>query len=253
MPTALLFASEGGAAAETAAAQAAEKGISVNGPLVVASFDLFGITFNLTESIIVQWIVILILLVVVLIITRNLKVVPETKRQAAAEMIVEFFRSTVDGTMGAKYGRHIPYFAALFCFVMINNLMSLFGLRNPTADVSVTGALAIITFCMVQYNKAKTGKFKGYMKSFVEPMPFMLPFNIIGEFANPLALTLRLFGNMVAGMVIGSLVYFALGHFAIGVPAVLSLYFDVFSAVMQAYIFMMLSMSYISSAECGDD
>lgn len=250
MPTALLFASEVG---EAAAEQAAEKGISVNGPLVVASFDLFGITFNLTESIIVQWIVMLILLIVVLIISRNLKVVPETKRQAAAEMIVEFFRDTVNGTMGEKYPRHVPYFAALFCFIMINNLMGLFGLRNPTADVSVTGSFAIITFCMVQFNKGKTGKFKGFMKSFVEPMPFMLPFNIIGEFANPLALTLRLFGNMVAGMVIGSLIYFALGHFAIAIPAVLSLYFDIFSAVMQAYIFMMLSMSYISSAECGDD
>lgn len=239
MPAALLFASEGG--------------ISVNGPLVVASFNLFGITFNLTESIIVQWFVILILLAVILIITHNMKVVPETKRQAAAEMIVDFFRSTVDGTMGAKYGKYVPYFAALFCFIMINNLMGLLGLRNPTADVSVTGAFAIITFFMVQFNRAKTGKFKGYMKSFVEPMPFMLPFNIIGEFANPLALTLRLFGNMVAGMVIGSLIYFALGNFAILVPAVASLYFDIFSAVMQAYIFIMLSMSYISSADCSDD
>lgn len=239
MPTALMFASE--------------SGISVNGPLKVASFKLFGITFNLTESIIVQWFVILILLAVVLIITRNLKVIPETKRQVAAEWIVEFFRGTVSGTMGAKYKVHITYFAALFCFIMINNLMGLLGLRNPTADVSVTGAFAIITFCMVQYNKAKTGKFKGFMKSFVDPMPFMLPFNIIGEFANPLALTLRLFGNMVAGMVIGSLIYFALGHFAILVPAVASLYFDIFSAVMQAYIFMMLSMSYITSADCGEE
>ncbi len=239
MPSALTFA--------------AESGISVNGPLVVASFKLFGITFNLTESVIVQWFVILLLLIVVLVLTHNLKVVPETKRQAAAEMIVEFFRNTVEGSMGVKYQRHIAYFGALCCFIMINNLMGLLGLRNPTADVSVTGAFAIITFCMVQFNKGKTGKFKGFMKSFVEPLPFMLPFNIIGEFANPLALTLRLFGNMVAGMVIGSLIYFALGHFAILIPAVASLYFDIFSAVMQAYIFMMLSMSYISSADCGED
>lgn len=239
MPTALMFASE--------------SGFSVDGPLVVASFKLFGITFDLTESIIIQWLVILILLVVVLVLTRNLKVIPETRRQAAAEWIVEFFRGTVSGTMGAKYKAHITYFAALFCFIMINNLMGLLGLRNPTADVSVTGAFAIITFCMTQYNKAKTGKFKGFMKSFVEPMPFMLPFNIIGEFANPLALTLRLFGNMVAGMVISGLIYYALGYFALVIPAVASLYFDLFSAVMQAYIFMMLSMSYISSADCGEE
>ena len=181
-----------------------------------------------------------------------MKVVPETKRQAAAEWIVEFFTSTVDSTMGNKYNKYRPYFMALFCFIMVNNLMGLLGLRNPTADVSVTGSFAIITFFMVQVNRAKTGKFKGYMKSFVEPLPFMLPFNIIGEFANPLALTLRLFGNMVAGMVISALIYFALGNFAVLVPAVASLYFDIFSAVMQAYIFIMLSMSYISSAECED-
>lgn len=238
MPTVLALASEGG--------------ITVNGPLVVTSFNLFGMTINLTESVIIQWFVILILLAVVLILTHNMKVVPETKRQAAAEWIVEFFSSTVDGTMGPKYNKYRPYFMALFCFIMINNLMGLLGLRNPTADVSVTGSFAIITFFMVQINRAKTGKFKGYMKSFVEPLPFMLPFNIIGEFANPLALTLRLFGNMVAGTVIGALIYFALGNFAILIPAVTSLYFDVFSAVMQAYIFIMLSMSYISSAECGD-
>ena len=234
----------------TALMLAAESGITVNGPLVVASFDLFGITFNLTESIIVQWLVIAIWLVIVLILTHNMKVVPETKRQAAAEWIVGFFIDTVDTTMGTKYNKYRAYIMALFCFIVLQNLMGLLGLRNPTADVSVTGTLAVITFCMVQYNKGKTGKFKGYMKSFVEPLPFMLPFNIIGEFANPLALALRLFGNMVAGTVINALIYFALGKLAILIPAIASLYFDIFSAVMQAYIFIMLSMSYISSADC---
>ena len=239
MPTALLLASE-------------SSGITVNGPLVVASFELFGITWNLTESIVVQWLVILILLAVVLILTHNMKVIPETRRQAAAEWIVEFFRGTVDMSMGPKYRVYQPYIAALFCFSLISSLMSLLGLRSPTADISVTGAWALITFVMIQYNRAKTGKAKGYFKSFIEPMPFMLPFNIIGEVANPVSLALRHFGNLVAGMVIGSLIYFALGNFAILVPAVASLYFDIFSAVMQAYIFIMLSMSYISSAECGD-
>ncbi len=240
MPTALMLASA-----------AAEKTLEVNGALkVVKLFEINGTEFWLTESVIVQWIVILILLAVVLILTHNLKPVPETKRQAAAEMLVEFVRDTVHGTMGTKYNAYTPYIITLLCYIMINNLMGLMGLRNPTADVSVTGTFAIMTFILVQYNRAKTGKFKGYFKSFIEPLPFMLPFNIIGEFANPLALALRLFGNMVAGTVIGGLIYFALGNFAILVPAVASLYFDIFSAVMQSYIFIMLSMSYISSAEC---
>ena len=225
-------------------------GVTIQGPHVIASFDLFGITMNLTESIVVQWLVILFLLAFILIITRNLKVVPETKRQMIAEWIVEFFTGTVNDTMGAKYRAYYPYIACLCCFSLFSSLMSLLGLRSPTADLSVTGAWALITFFLVQYNRAKTGGPKGYFKAFVEPMPFMLPFNIIGEVANPVSLALRHFANLVAGMVIGALIYFALGNFAILVPAVASLYFDLFSSVMQAYIFIMLTMSYISSAEC---
>lgn len=240
MPTALLLMSE-------------SSGISVNGPKIVAQFTVGGMPIRLTETIIIQWLVILILTVFIIVITRNMKVVPETKRQALAEMIVGFFTDTVNDTMGGKYKSYIPYIGALFCFSLISSLMSLLGLRSPTADICVTGAWALITFFLVQYNRAKTGKVKGYFKSFIEPLPFMLPFNIIGEFANPLALALRHFCNLVGGMVIGSLIYFALGKFAILVPAVASLYFDIFSAVMQAYIFIMLTMSYISSAECGDE
>ncbi len=239
MPTALMLASA-----------AAESKLEVNGALKVVELFGEGSGLWLTESVIVQWIVILILLAVVLILTHNLKPVPETRRQAAAEMLVEFVRDTVHGTMGTKYNAYTPYIMTLLCYIMINNLMGLMGLRNPTADVSVTGTFALMTFVLVQYNRAKTGKFKGYFKSFIEPLPFMLPFNIIGEVANPLALALRLFGNMIAGTVIGGLIYFALGNFAVLVPAVASLYFDIFSAVMQSYIFIMLSMSYISSAEC---
>ena len=235
MPTALLLASEG---------------MSVGGPLVVTSFDLFGITINLTESIIVQWIVMLVLLAIVLVLTHNMKVIPETKRQAAAEWIVTFFSKTVDDTMGSKYYCYKPYICTLFCFIMISCLMSLFGLRSPAADISVTGTWAVITFMMTQFNRAKTGKLKGYLKNFVDPLPFMLPFNIIGEFANPVSMALRLFGNLVAGMVIGGLIYWALGSFAILIPAVASLYFDIFSAVIQSYIFIMLTMSYVSNAEC---
>ena len=236
MPAALLMASEAG--------------YTVNGPLVVASFDLFGITWNLTESVIVQWIVMLILLVVMIILTHKMEVIPKTKRQAMAEWIVILVQGMVDTTMGEKYKKYTTYIGALLCFILINNLMSLLGLRNPTADISVTGAMAIITFVMTQYNRAKTGKVKGYFHAFIEPMPFMLPFNIIGEIANPVSQALRLFGNMVAGMVIGGLIYFALGNFAILIPAVASLYFDIFSAVIQAYIFTTLTMAYISGAEC---
>lgn len=242
-----------GGAEETA--QAAERTFTVPGPLVSFTFDLFGYTVKVTETVVIQWFVIAVLGILFFILGRNLKVVPDTKRQAAAEWIVTWFTGAVEDSMGKKYVKaYAPYLGALFCFVLLNCLTGLFGLKNPSSDISVTGAWAVITFVLVFYNKIKTGGMKGYLKSYVEPMPFMLPFNIIGDFANPVAQALRLFGNNVSGIVIGGLVYFALGGIAgglaqIGVPAVLSLYFDLFSAVIQSYIFITLTMAYVSMAE----
>ncbi|MBD5104336.1 MAG: F0F1 ATP synthase subunit A [Ruminococcaceae bacterium] len=228
----------------------AEKSFTVNGPMEVTSFDLFGMTFHLSESVVVEWIVVVFLGIAFFILGRNLKVRPTSRRQMAAEYLVGLFSGMVKDTMGISYKKYTPYIGALFCFSIISSLMGLLGLRAPTADISVVASWALITFILVQRNKGKTGGVKGYFKSFVDPIPFMLPFNIIGEFANPMSQALRHFGNIVSGMVIGGLIYFALGNFAIGLPAVLSLYFDLFSSFLQAYIFVTLTMSYVSMAEC---
>lgn len=236
----------------TALLMASDAGFTITGPLVVASWEMFGMTWNLTESVIVQWIVIVLLAVLFIVLGTGLKVVPTTRRQALAEWLVTFVIDMVDGSMGEKYKSYRPYIGMLIVYVIVCNLIGLLGLRSPTADVSVTATLAIITFFMTQYNRAKTGGVKGYFKAFLDPLPFMLPSNIIGEISNPVSMALRLFGNMVAGMVIGGLIYWALGSFMppVVIPAVASLYFDIFSGVIQAYIFTMLTMSYISNAEC---
>lgn len=228
----------------------ADSTFTVNGALKSAEFELFGATFALSEVVIVQWLVVVILGVLFFVLGRNLKVRPTSRRQMIAEMIVGTFTGMVNDSMGPKYKTYTPYISALFCFSLLSSLMGLFGLRAPTSDISVVGSWALITFVLVQRNKGKTGGVKGYFKSFIEPMPFMLPFNIIGEIANPMSQALRHFGNIVSGTVIGGLIYFALGNFAIGVPAVLSLYFDLFSSVVQAYIFVTLTMSYVAMAEC---
>lgn len=231
------------------------EGFTVSGALKVGEINLFGMTFSVSESVIVELIVVLILGIVFFILGRNLKVRPEGRRQMLAEMIVKTFSGMVEDSMGITYKKYTPYIGALFCFSLLSSLMGLFGLRAPTADISVVGAWALITFVLVQRNRGKTGGVKGYFKSFVEPMPFMLPFNIIGEIANPMSQALRHFGNIVSGMVISGLVYYALGSIAfgltsIGIPAILSLYFDLFSSVVQAYIFVTLTMSYVAMAEC---
>lgn len=228
---------------------------TVNGPLQSAEFDLGGFTVKLSETVVVQWIVIAILGVIFFILGRNLKVRPESRRQVIAEYIVGLFSGMVNDSMGVSYKKYTPYISALFCFSLCSSLMGLLGLRSPTSDLSVVGAWALITFVLVQRNKFKTGGVKGFFKAFVDPLPFMLPFNIIGEIANPVSQALRHFANILSGVVIGGLIYFALGQFAagvftVGLPAILSLYFDLFSSVVQAYIFTTLTMSYVAMAEC---
>ncbi len=228
---------------------------TIEGPLKSITFELFGKEWIISESVVMEWVVLVLLGVFFFVLGRNLKVVPTSRRQVIAEWIVTLFEGQVTGTMGPSYKKaYTPYIGGLFCFIAISCLMGIFGLRNPTSDLSVTISWGLITYVLVLYNKPKTGGIKGYLKGFFEPMPFMLPFNIIGDFANPIAQSLRLFGSNISGMVIGGLVYFALGGFAagllsIGVPAVLSLYFDFFSALIQSFIFVTLTMSYVSMAE----
>lgn len=237
--------------------ETAQRVFEVKGPQLSAQFNLFGLRVNLSESIVSQWVVILILGVLFFVLGRNLKVKPTSKRQVLAEWIVSLFSGMVISTMGPSYKKYTPYIGALFCFSITSSLMGLLGLRAPTADICVVATWAVITFILTQFNRFKTGGVKGYFKSFIEPLPFMLPFNIIGEIANPMSQALRHFGNIVSGMVIGGLIYFALGGIAgglasIGLPAVLSLYFDLFSSFVQAYIFVTLTMAYVSMAECDE-
>ncbi|GHU46683.1 ATP synthase subunit a [Clostridia bacterium] len=216
-------------------------------------FEVGGVQINLSESICVQWIVVVILLCLFAFLGRKLEVRPTGLRQTLAETIVEFFQNTVRDSMGEKFKGFTPYIGALFCMSLISNLMGLLGFRTPTSDLSVVGAWGITTFVMVQVTKIRTGGAFAPITSLSQPVAFMTPFNIIGEFANPASQTLRHFGNMVAGLAIGSLIYSSLGHFAILVPAAASLYFDLFAALVQAFIFMSLTMAYVSSADCSAD
>ncbi len=228
----------------------------VQGPLQSFSFDLFGLHIIVSESIVVQWLVMLILGVLFFVLGRNLSVRTRSRRQMLAELIVTFFKKAVNDTMGEQYSKFTAYIGGLFFFSCLSSLMGLLGLRAPTADLSVVAAWGLTTFVLVTRNKFKTGGVKGYLKSFIEPMPFMLPFNIISEPANPVSQTLRHFANILGGTVISGLIYFSLGHIAngfatIGIPAIASLYFDLFSAVIQAYIFVTLTMTYIAGGDCS--
>ena len=138
------------------------------------------------------------------------------------------------------------YIGAIFLFILLSNISGIFGLRPPTADFGVTLPMGLMTFCIVQYNNIKNNKFGAFTALF-EPVPFLFPINLIGEIATPFSLGLRLFGNIISGTVIVALFYGMVPVlFKIGVPAVLHVYFDLFSGCIQAYVFCMLSMVFIN-------
>ena len=161
------------------------------------------------------------------------------------ELIVEMLGTMVDGIMGRNASRFVNYISTLFLFIIISNISGLFGLRPPTADYGVTVALGVITFILVQFNGIKKNRIKHFTALF-QPIWFLFPINLIGEFAVPLSLSLRLFGNVMSGTVLMGLIYDLLSPFTVAYPAVLHAYFDLFSGCIQAYVFCMLTMVYVN-------
>ena len=194
--------------------------------------------------------------------------------QAVAEMLVEQAQKFVrNNTGGTKFDNLIPFVAALFTTSVVSNLISLTGLRSPTADLSTEAAWAVVVFIMITSNKIKAGGILGYLKGFTTPIPVMTPFNVLSELATPVSMACRHFGNILSGVVINGLIYAALAvatsallgwlpgalgqvlgsipFLDVGVPAILSVYFDWFSGFMQAFIFSMLTIMYIANAAEG--
>ncbi len=238
--------------------------LTVEGPKVIKSFQIFGLTINFTETVVLEWIVMAIILGVCIFLTRGLKVRAVSKRQVVAEMAVEAITNLVRDTMGKKWLWITPYIATIFCFSIFGSLISLLGVRSVTSDFSVLLTWAAITFILITWTKIRYGGIGGYLKGFADPIPVMLPINILSEVATPTAMALRHFGNIAGGSIIMGLIYYGLAGLShtlhmqipwltVGIPAFLSLYFDLFSDFMQAFIFIMLTMVFISNAGPSED
>lgn len=218
----------------------------MEGPLIYGY--LFGLP--LTETLVNTWVVMGVLIIVSVLLTRNLKVIPG-KVQIIAETIVHGIDGLTESTMGKDKMKFAPYMLALFMFLGLSNIVGLVGARPPTADLNVTVALALMTFFMTQGFGLASKGLGGYLKGYIEPLPLLLPINIIGELANPVSLSFRLFGNMLGGVIIMGLLYSALTGFifiALAIPIPFHFYFDIFSGLLQSFIFVMLSMVFISMA-----
>ena len=213
------------------------------------TFKLNGVSLNIDTTHVALLLVSVFILVMAVIARIKINKVDASDTpgmfQNVIEIIVEMLGTMVDGIMGKNANKFVNYISTLFLFIIISNISGLFGLRPPTADYGVTLCLGLITFILVQFNGIKKNRIKHFTALF-QPIWFLFPINLIGEFAVPLSLSLRLFGNVMSGTVLMGLIYDLLSPFTVAYPAVLHAYFDLFSGCIQAYVFCMLTMVYVN-------
>lgn len=243
--------------------------LEVTGPKILFKIPLFG-GIPITETIVNTWIVMALIVGVCIFLTRGLEVHARTRRQVVAEYLVNMVNKMVRNNMGERFAYYAPFVGALFSLAMLSSLISMVGLFSPTGDLSTCVGWAVLVFVLITYYKIRTQHLGGYLKGFTQPVFIMTPLNMIGEVATPVSMAFRLFGNIASGSVVTLLLYGglaalssgvlgllpgALGDvlsqipiFQVGIPAILSIYFDVFTSVLQAFIFCMLTMMYIKLA-----
>lgn len=214
----------------------------------VLKYHAFGQEFWITTTTIGMWIVTVLLIVLAILANRVMKRaadVPGTF-QNVLEMGYEALSGMAAGILGGNSRRFLNYIGTIFLFILFCNLSGLLGLRAPTADYGVTFLLGMFTFFIVNYQGIKNRKLRHFTSLF-EPTPILFPINLIGELANPLSISLRLFANLLSGVIIMGLWYGMMPIFAnIGIPAALHVYCDLFSGCIQTYVFCMLTMVYIN-------
>lgn len=218
--------------------------------IVIFRFNIGGFEVEIGNTVFVTWIVMAILIALAIVFTRNLSVDKPSKRQVLAEWLVDFVRNMCTDTIGHHGKAFVPYLGSLIAYLGLANLIALFNfipglhLYPPTKDINVTGTLAVMSIVLVFYATFRYKGVKGWLKSFIDPMPIIAPFKIIEIGTKPLSLCLRLFGNILAGFIIMELLL----AFVPLVAAPFSAYFDIFDGILQAYIFVYLTTLYIGEA-----
>ena len=201
---------------------------------------------KLNSTIVTTWALMVFMVLGSLFITRNLVIRTKISRwQSILEMIVIGIKKQIEEVGLHKSERYIGFLGTLFLFLFISNLLTVLPIYEPpTSSLSTTAALAISVFIAVPAFNIMEHGIVSYLKSYVKPLPIMLPFHIISEFSRTLALAVRLFGNMMSGvMILGILLTITPFIFPIVMTA-----FGLLTGSVQAYIFTILASVFIAAA-----
>ena len=238
-------------------------------PENIFAFKIAGIEIGVRDSVIAMWIFTIILIVVVRLLVKKLQTIPN-KKQSVIESFVEMINNFVKNNGAEHHFKEVaPFIGTLILFLGFMNIGSIFNiipdphelyeifrwefllklpvikLFPPTKDINITLGLAIVTMGMVFYKTLKIKKIKGGLHTFIEPVPLMLPFKLLDFIVRPMSLTLRMFINVMAAFIMMELVYLVIPMI---LPGVLSLYFDIFDGLLQAFIFAFLTTLYMAEA-----
>lgn len=202
--------------------------------------------FKLNATLVNTWLVMAVLVLISWLITRRLTPGLSISRgQSFIESFVVFVLDQIREETHEDADKYLPFIGTLFLFIVASNIVGVVpGLDSPTASLSTATGLAACVFVAVPVFGISNRGFKEYMKHYIRPTPFMLPFNIIGELSRTLALAIRLFGNIMSGSLIIAIV---LSLSPLFFPVVMQA-FGLLIGVIQAYVFAILALVYIASA-----
>ena len=212
----------------------------------IFSFNIGKLVIDIKPEAIIQLVIVLLIGILAWWATKDLKRRPTGKKQVVVEYIYTTIQNVVNANMGEQYGDMIQFIGTLAVFIVTMNLLGLVGITPVTNNFSVTLALGLISFVVIQgYTMKKIG-IGHYFLGYGQPMLMMLPINVIERVMLPVSLSLRLFGNILAASFLVELVYESLDKIAwiaqIGLPVPLHAYFDIFDGCIQMVIFVMLTM-----------
>jgi len=161
-------------------------------------------------------------------------------------MIVEVVNNFVKDTIGKRWKSYSPWFLTLVIFIFFANTSAVYLLDNPTGYLVVTFTLSMCSFVVIQATGVVSLGIGGYLHSYIEPNPVMLPMNIISEISLPISLCLRLFGNVVSGTVISILIKKSFGWFSLPIMPFINVLFDIAFSIIQVAVFVILSIIFTS-------
>ncbi|MGD9056487.1 MAG: F0F1 ATP synthase subunit A [Desulfobacterales bacterium] len=202
------------------------------------------ITINL-KVVAMTWLVFGLLIMLGLFARYKKSIIPRPV-QALGEFIVSVLYDLTEDALGKELGqKYAPLVCALFMFLLLSNWLGIIPhLEEPTRDLNTTFALGLLGFFIAHYAGIKTKGFKAYSKEYFQPIFFMMPLNLIGELAKIVSISFRLFGNILGGSIIILVVSYLTLNLVL--PPFLYAFFGLFVGTIQAFVFTMLTVVYIS-------